>query len=430
MLFRDLPGFTRFKSDPTQKYDGFVPFDTPIDAFQIGHDIFWILPVDILTAAMRGAVVGVLTGSLFAGAVGQDIVAGDHKGSFEFKVIDPATNQVQFWQRITITLSFTAIVVAGFLGGVSFFAWLIKKEEIKTFIINGSPTDLHPSSPDANNPAWRYTLGNSKLAEQGILIPGGGTGYNDGGGEVNTFWQGPFYVNVNIPANAGLEIVRDEWQARIARLPLWSIRALQGDAEIDAFFEQFGSLVKLYERAGTVYSSLASLPGRDEEIGLVGIGRDPSGTEDEAGVFYCGVTTSAGVIEYKSLDSGVCWEPLPEFVEVSDSVERLGMIPRLDANGQPVPLLVWGKGFDHVRFILLEDGLSRGTVAIKNGELSWKTSRDNYAGAILVDYVKGKEPFELLIDERGVYWASSVNEGEFISENGGETWYPFVPDKN
>jgi hypothetical protein len=364
---------------------------------------------------MRGAVVGVLTGSLFAGAVGQDIVAGDHKGSFEFKVIDPATNQVQFWQRITITLSFTAIVIAGFLGGVSFFAWLIKKEEIKTFIINGSPTDLHPSSPDPENPAWRYTIGNSKLAEQGILIPGGGTGYNDGGGEVNTFWQGPFYVNVNIPANAGLQIVRDEWQARIARLPLWSIRALQGDAEIDAFFEHFGSLVKLYERAGRVYASLAPLPGRDEEVGFVGAGRDPSGIEDDAGVFYCGVTTSAGVIEYKSLDSGVIW----------------ARVQRPDDEGTGLePYFVWGKGFDHVRFILLEDGLNRGTVAIKNGELSWKTSRDNYAGAILVDYVKGKEPFELLIDERGVYWASSMNEGEFISEDGGETWYPFVPDKN
>lgn len=400
-----LPAWKNFTTerDPSTPIDAVSPYDAPLNQFQVGHTIEW----EFMTTG--GGALGMM--------VGMGIEAGQAVGVFEFKLMEGAT--VSFWQRVELTFTWTALSFGGFAGGgLDLFTWAFTKEKIDTYVIDSAPTDKHPTSPDPNNPAWRYTIGGAATSEFGIAIPGGGPESGNGvgimGGQISSFWQGPLYQNARIAGKAGLDIIRDRANvsAPLARLPLWHIRAVEGADEIDAYFMSLQPLAKAFARSGRVYYSLATLPGTDQERGVVGDGAEPSIGEDLAGIQFAHILApDQKVYEFHSYDTGHTWRRRRKRKDATTTDE--------------VDVVVWEQGYNMPRMVPLEDG-HRGTVTYKNGALWFSTSRDNFQGAILVANVKNQDAYELSVDDAGVYFVSSAGRQEFYSDQGGQVWKPVV----
>lgn len=406
-----LPDWKNFltESDDATPIQAISPYTTPLDSFQIGHNIEWDFSPTFAEAAL---------GNL----IGMGIAFGNATGSFEFKILDGKTADapVSFWQKVSLKFTWVALLFGGFLsGGLDFFSWSFTSEQIDTYIIDGAPTDKHPTTPDPDNPAYRYTIGGTEFSESGIAIPGGGPTNGNGvgilGGHISSFWQGPLYQNVNLPANAGLLIVNDYSRGSfVGTLPLWHIRAIAGEDEIDAYFQVFGPLNKSYGRSGAVYFSDAALPDTDKERGKIAAGSEPSINEDLRGVVYAGFVAPDGkVYEAESSDTGLTWRRRQT---------------RADQTSETLSdLIVWGTGYNMPRFATLPDG-NRGTVTYKNGAIWFKSSRDDFRALNLIATVPRQEAYELSVDSSGVLYVSSATRQEYKSVNNGDTWQKIEND--
>jgi hypothetical protein len=394
-------------TDTSSGHDMRLPFADYVGLFQARHYVF-------LNYSLGGAGGGGL------GIGNKDFVRG-----FKYQLWEG--DQLSFEAEFEITFNLTFFATGGFgFTTLAFVIWSIKREKIKTTVINGEPTSpvvivntqstsgavfdydgnaiSNEEAAKLENPSWIHTLGGQRTSEYGNLILDFDTAAFDNVAILSGRYEMPVYRQSAGP-DTQVDIVFDSLSAA-GRADLYQFRAggTATSEEIKAAMDEFmglaipslqGGNAVLLRYGGKNYINL-------DTRALIQDVTQPSVNIDGSHQFWLGVLDEeAGIYEERlSRDTG----------------HRFYKLAR-DAG------TIW-KGKVTMPYEITIDPTSgeRGAVAYEGQNLKYKRSGDNWSSAVTIATLSKPTPMALSVDSAGVLRVGDGAGLQWVSFDRGARW--------